>query len=259
MEENYAKLEKLGEGTYGVVYKARDKTTGNIVAIKKIRLETEEGIPPTSIREISLLKEATRNENIVKLLDIVSQENKLYLVFEFLTMDLKKFIKAIPKKHTMDPLIIKLVDGTMFLHMHRIFHRDLKPQNLLIDTGGDLKVVTLWYRAPEILLGSRQYAFAIDMWSIGCIFAEMANQKTLFPGTPNEEMWPGISYLPDYKPCFPQWKPQKLDQYAPTLDSLGIDLLQKLLTYDTVRRISARRAILHPYFNDCKSAGSARL
>ncbi|RHZ67028.1 hypothetical protein Glove_303g66 [Diversispora epigaea] len=299
MEENYAKLEKLGEGTYGVVYKAQDKTTGNIVAIKKIRLETEEGIPPTSIREISLLKEATRNENIVKLLDIVSQENKLYLVFEFLTMDLKKFIKAIPKKHTMDPLIIKkfmyqLVDGTMFLHMHRIFHRDLKPQNLLIDTGGDLKVadfglaraaaipmkpythevVTLWYRAPEILLGSRQYAFAIDMWSIGCIFAEMANQKTLFPGeseidqlfrifmllgTPNEEVWPGISYFPDYKPCFPQWKPQKLDQYAPALDSLGIDLLQKLLTYDTVRRISARRAISHPYFNDCKSAGSARL
>ncbi|CAG8626793.1 16411_t:CDS:2, partial [Acaulospora colombiana] len=179
--------------TYGVVYKAKDKTTGRIVALKKIRLEEgEEGIPPTSIREISLLKEATKNENIVKLLDIVSQERKLYLVFEFLTMDLRKFIKEIPKENGMEPLTMQkfmyqLIDGTMFLHARRIFHRDLKPQNLLIDSQGDLKVadfglsraagvplkpythevVTLWYRAPEILLGSLHYAFAIDMWSIG--------------------------------------------------------------------------------------------
>ncbi|CAG8585904.1 1871_t:CDS:2 [Acaulospora morrowiae] len=280
MTDNYAKLEKLGEGTYGVVYKAKDRTTGRIVALKKIRLEDgEEGIPPTSIREISLLKEANRNENIVKLLDIVSQERKLYLVFEFLTMDLRKFIKEIPKENgmeslTMQKFMYQLVDGTMYLHMRRIFHRDLKPQNLLIDSQGDLKVadfglaraagiplkpythevVTLWYRAPEILLGSFHYAFAIDMWSIGCD-SEIEQLFMVFEvlGTPDEETWPGVTKFPDYNPNFPRWKPQKLRDFVPSLDSLGLDLLQKLFTYDTIRRISAKRALSHPYFNRWKS------
>jgi len=289
--ENYAKIEKVGEGTYGVVYKARDIKTNNIVALKKIRLEAEdEGVPSTAIREISLLKEL-KDDNIVKLLEIVHADQKLYLVFEFLDMDLKRYMEhgnnqgnpislEIVKKFTH-----QLTSGLVYCHSHRILHRDLKPQNLLIDKDDNLKladfglarafgiplrtytheVVTLWYRAPEVLLGSRHYSTAIDMWSVGCIFAEMVLQGApLFPGdseidqifkifkllgTPNEESWPGVSQLPDYKPTFPQWAAEDLARHVSCLDAAGLDLLHRTLTYDTATRISAKRALVHPYFN----------
>ncbi|KAL0948007.1 hypothetical protein HGRIS_010629 [Hohenbuehelia grisea] len=290
--ERYAKLEKVGEGTYGVVYKARDAESGSIVALKKIRLEAEdEGVPSTAIREISLLKEL-RDENIVKLLDIVHADQKLYLVFEFLDVDLKRYMENGNQRNTpISPAIVKkfthqLNSGLLFCHSHRVLHRDLKPQNLLIDSRDNLKladfglarafgipmrtytheVVTLWYRAPEVLLGSRHYSTAIDMWSVGCIFAEMAmHGHPLFPGdseidqifkifrilgTPSEESWPGVSTLPDYKPTFPQWSKQDLARIVPTLDEAGIDILKKTLNYDSAKRISAKRALVHPYFAD---------
>lgn len=194
------------------------------MALKKIRLEAEdEGVPSTAIREISLLKEMN-DPNIVRLLNIVHADgHKLYLVFEFLDLDLKKYMEALPPseggrgKPLPDGTIIhrpalgeamvkkfmaQLVEGVRYCHSHRILHRDLKPQNLLIDREGNLKladfglarafgvplrsytheVVTLWYRAPEILLGGRQYSTGVDMWSVGAIFAEMCTRKPLFPG-----------------------------------------------------------------------------
>ncbi|EIW69024.1 CMGC/CDK/CDC2 protein kinase [Tremella mesenterica] len=286
--DNYTKLEKVGEGTYGVVYKARD-IHGNFVALKKIRLEAEdEGVPSTSIREISLLKELSQDDNIVKLLDIVHSEAKLYLVFEFLDLDLKKYMDTIGDKDGLGPAMVKkftwqLIKGLYYCHAHRILHRDLKPQNLLINKEGNLKiadfglarafgiplrtytheVVTLWYRAPEVLLGSRHYSTAIDMWSVGCIFAEMAMRQPLFPGdseideifrifrilgTPNDDIWPGVQSLPDYKPTFPQWHSQDLSTMVRGLDEHGIDLLNLTLIYDPAHRISAKRALQHPYF-----------
>ncbi|KJA15894.1 hypothetical protein HYPSUDRAFT_47949 [Hypholoma sublateritium FD-334 SS-4] len=293
--ERYQKLEKVGEGTYGVVYKAKDNTTGEIVALKKIRLEAEdEGVPSTAIREISLLKEL-KDENIVRLLDIVHADQKLYLVFEFLDVDLKRYIETGNQNRTPITLAIvkkfthQLTSGLLYCHSHRILHRDLKPQNLLIDNRDNLKladfglarafgipmrtytheVVTLWYRAPEVLLGSRHYSTAIDMWSVGCIFAEMAMQGTpLFPGdseidqifkifrilgTPSEDSWPGVSQLPDYKSTFPQWSRQDVSRIVPTLDDAGLDMLKRTLTYDSAKRISAKRALEHPYFADYKS------
>ncbi|KAI0357226.1 Pkinase-domain-containing protein [Trametes cingulata] len=278
--------------TYGVVYKARDINTNTVVAMKKIRLEAEdEGVPSTAIREISLLKEL-KDENVVRLLDIVHADQKLYLVFEFLDVDLKRYMENGNKAgRPITPEIVKkfthqLTSGLLYCHSHRILHRDLKPQNLLIDKDNNLKladfglarafgipmrtytheVVTLWYRAPEVLLGSRHYSTAIDMWSVGCIFAEMcARGHPLFPGdseidqifkifrilgTPNEEIWPGVHQLPDYKPSFPHWSPQDLREHVPTLDPDGIDLLKLMLTYDTAKRISAKRTLLHPYFAD---------
>ncbi|PWN47102.1 putative Cdk1-cyclin-dependent kinase 1 [Violaceomyces palustris] len=290
--DNYQKIEKVGEGTYGVVYKARDLNpgaNGRIVALKKIRLEAEdEGVPSTAIREISLLKEL-RDDNIVRLFDIVHQESKLYLVFEFLDLDLKKYIDNIQNKpEGMGPDIVRkftyqLIRGIYFCHAHRILHRDLKPQNLLIDKEGNLKladfglarafgiplrtytheVVTLWYRAPEVLLGSRHYSTAIDMWSVGCIFAEMAMRCALFPGdseideifkifrtlgTPTDEIWPGVKNLPDYKTSFPQWSGIPLKKAVPRLDDQGLDLLAAMLVYDPACRISAKRSLNHPYF-----------
>lgn len=209
------------------MYKARDLLNGNrIVALKKIRLEAEdEGVPSTAIREISLLKEM-RDPNIVRLLNIVHADgHKLYLVFEFLDLDLKKYMEALPVSEggrgkplpegtspelarmglgeaTIRKFMSQLCEGVRYCHSHRVLHRDLKPQNLLIDAEGNLKladfglarafgvplrtytheVVTLWYRAPEILLGGRQYSTGVDMWSVGCIFAEMCTRKPLFPG-----------------------------------------------------------------------------
>ncbi|POW07281.1 hypothetical protein PSTT_08395, partial [Puccinia striiformis] len=202
--ENYNRLEKGFVGTYGVVYKAKDLRTGEIVALKKIRLEAEdEGVPSTAIREISLLKEMN-DENIVRLLDICHAEAKLFLVFEFLDLDLKRYMDKVGDGDGMGPAIVKkfsyqLCRGVCYCHGHRILHRDLKPQNLLIDKDGNLKladfglarafgiplrsytheIVTLWYRAPEVLLGSRHYSTGVDMWSVGCIIGR-TKVHTLF-------------------------------------------------------------------------------
>jgi len=203
----YQRLEKLGEGTYGVVYKAQDKTTGAIIALKKIRLFEDEGVPGTTIREISLLKELA-HPNIVLLSDVVNVNKQIYLVFEFLDNDLKQYMDLKKKKQEqLDPILVKsylyqILKGIAFCHCHRVLHRDLKPQNLLIDKKGAIKladfglarafnlpvrtytheVVTLWYRAPEILLGSKHYSTPVDIWAIGCIFAEMFLQQALFQG-----------------------------------------------------------------------------
>ncbi|XP_070535924.1 cyclin-dependent kinase 2-like [Ptychodera flava] len=289
--ENFQKIEKIGEGTYGVVYKARDKLTGKMVALKKIRLDTEsEGVPSTAIREISLLKELNQ-PNIVRLLDVVHSEKKLYLVFEYLNQDLKKYMDNSPPSGLALPLVksylFQLLQGIAFCHSHRVLHRDLKPQNLLIDAEGAIKladfglarafgvpvrtytheVVTLWYRAPEILLGTRFYSTAVDVWSIGCIFSEMITRRALFPGdseidqlfrifrtlgTPDESMWPGVSKLPDYKSTFPKWPTQDIAKVVPTLDKDGLDLLKQMLTYEPNKRISAKKAMSHRYFRDVR-------
>jgi len=204
--ERYQKIEKIGEGTYGVVYKAKDRITAEVIALKKIRLEVEdEGIPSTAIREISLLKEL-QHPNIVRLYDVVHTEKKLTLVFEYLDQDLKKYLDVCEgglESTILKSFLYQLICGVMYCHHHRVLHRDLKPQNLLINREGELKladfglarafgipvrsytheVVTLWYRAPDVLLGSKRYSTPVDIWSIGCIFAEMCNGAPLFPGT----------------------------------------------------------------------------
>ncbi|XP_058109734.1 cell division control protein 2 homolog A isoform X1 [Magnolia sinica] len=288
--DQYEKVEKIGEGTYGVVYKARDRVTNETIALKKIRLEQEdEGVPSTAIREISLLKEM-QHGNIVRLQDVVHSDKRLYLVFEYLDLDLKKHMDSCPEL-SKDPRLIKtflyqILRGIAYCHSHRVLHRDLKPQNLLIDRRtNSLKladfglarafgipvrtftheVVTLWYRAPEILLGSRHYSTPVDVWSVGCIFAEMVNQRPLFPGdseidelfkifrvlgTPNEETWPGVTALPDFKSAFPKWPSKDLATVVPDLEPAGIDLLSKMLFLEPSRRITARNALEHEYFKD---------
>ncbi|KAI7688308.1 hypothetical protein SSS_09217 [Sarcoptes scabiei] len=207
MMENYQKIEKIGEGTYGVVYKAKHKKTSELVALKKIRLENEDdGVPSTAIREVTILKELL-HPNIVCLQNVLLQENRLYLVFEFLQMDLKKYLDTIPSGKLMDKKLVKsylhqITEGLVFCHSRRIIHRDLKPQNLLLDNNGKIKiadfglarafgipirpytheVVTLWYRAPEVLLGSQKYSTPVDVWSVACIFAEMITKYPLFHG-----------------------------------------------------------------------------
>jgi len=285
--EKYHKLEKIGEGTYGVVYKAQD-SSGEIVALKKIRLEAEdEGIPSTAIREISLLKEL-QHPNIVRLCDVIHTDRRLTLVFEYLHQDLKKLLDECDgglEPDTAKSFLYQLLRGVNYCHQHRVLHRDLKPQNLLINREGHLKladfglarafgipvrsytheVVTLWYRAPDVLMGSKKYSTPVDIWSVGCIFAEMVNGRPLFPGTsdddqllkifatlgtPSPESWPQIVELPEFKEDFPQYEPQTWNYIVPNLDPTGVDLLTRMLRYDPNQRISARVAMEHEYFRD---------
>lgn len=231
-------VEKLGEGTYGKVYKALHKTTQEPYALKKIRiLYEEEGVPSTAIREVSLLKECD-HPNVIKLHEVHSNASALYLVFEFLDMDLRMYLKRngqFTESMLLKSAVYQCFRGIEYCHSHRVLHRDLKPQNVLIDVDARRlvladfglaraysvplraythEVVTLWYRAPEILLGTSKYATPMDMWSLGCIVAEMATAQALFPGdseidtifkifrvlgTPNEEVWPGVTTLRDFK------------------------------------------------------------
>ncbi|TGZ32196.1 Uncharacterized protein DBV15_01024 [Temnothorax longispinosus] len=220
------------------------------------------------------LEEETLHDPARNLIDVLMEESKLYLIFEYLTMDLKKYMDSLGNKllepavvksylYQIDRVLIQLLtisDHTCNCSRLRTWEGIWNPsQNIYTH-----EVVTLWYRAPEILLGTR-YSCAIDMWSIGCIFAEMATKKPLFQGDseidqlfrifrilrmPTEEIWPGVTQLSDYKATFPNWMTNNLESQVKTLDADGLNLLQPMLTYDPVYRISARAALKHPYFGD---------
>jgi negative regulator of PHO system len=286
---SFQQREKLGEGTYATVFKGRNRQTHELVALKEIHLDPEEGTPSTAIREISLMKEL-KHENIVLLHDVIHTENKLMLVFEFMDRDLKRYMDSCGDRGALDPPTIKsfmyqLLRGIAFCHDNRVLHRDLKPQNLLINNRGQLKladfglarafgipvntfsneVVTLWYRAPDVLLGSRTYSTSIDIWSAGCIMAEMYTGRPLFPGTTNDDQlqkifrlmgtpsefsWPGISDFPEYKSNFPVFATQQLRNILPQIDQAGIHLLDGMLQLRPEARISATVAMNHHWFND---------
>ncbi|XP_077978114.1 cyclin-dependent kinase 5 [Glandiceps talaboti] len=291
--QKYEKLEKIGEGTYGTVFKAKNKETQEIVALKRVRLDDDdEGVPSSALREICLLKEL-KHKNIVRLHDVLHSEKKLTLVFEYCDQDLKKYFDSCNGE--IDPDVVKsfmyqLLRGLAFCHSHNVLHRDLKPQNLLINKNGELKladfglarafgipvrcysaeVVTLWYRPPDVLFGAKLYTTSIDMWSAGCIFAELANAgRPLFPGndvddqikrifkllgTPTEETWLGITKLPDYRPYPIYQVTTPLVSVVPKLSAKGRDLLQRLLVCNPSLRMSADESLQHFYFSDLNPA-----
>ncbi|KAM7306689.1 cyclin-dependent kinase 17 isoform X2 [Ixodes scapularis] len=285
--ETYTKLDKLGEGTYAMVFKGKSRLTDNLVALKEIRLEHEEGAPCTAIREVSLLKDL-RHNNIVTLHDIVHTEKSLTLVFEYLEKDLKQYMDDCGNFLSMNNVkcfLFQLLRGLAYCHGRRILHRDLKPQNLLINERGELKladfglaraksvpiktfsneVVTLWYRPPDVLLGSTDYSTSIDMWGVGCIFYEMASGRPLFPGstvedelhlifrslgTPTEATWPGIESRAEFVAYhFPRYAPEPLGSRVPRIGSSGAALLLDFLKFEPRARVSAAEAMRHSYFD----------
>ncbi|CAB3407878.1 unnamed protein product [Caenorhabditis bovis] len=290
VDELYRKLEKLGEGSYATVYKCESKIDGSIVALKEIKLQFQEGLPFTAIREASLLRNL-RHANIVSLHDIFYQHNQLTFVFEYMKMDLSKYLEQNIfglDSFEIKLLLFQLLRGLDFCHRKKILHRDLKPQNLLLDEDGVLKladfglaraksvpsrtysheVVTLWYRPPDVLLGSTDYSTSLDMWGVGCIFAEICTGTALFPGTkdavdqldkifsirgsPDRRKWPEVVNLPRYSPgMFPEYRELSFIAVNPKFTKIlknGQELLGMLLQLRPDSRVSAASAMLHPYF-----------
>ena len=299
--KNYMAIEKLGKGTYGTVYKAIKKDNPKeIFAIKKIKMDVDtEGIPSTALREIAILKKIT-HPNVVKIIDLAFSDKNIELCLEYCEYDLKKLIEA--KKDDVNfyninfikNIIYQIIKATDYLHSHKILHRDLKPQNILVmlnesenqivklaDFGLSRvysipirpytkEVLTLWYRAPEMMLGMSNYSTGLDIWSIGCIFGELFCKRPIFTGdseidqlykimqvfgTFNELTLPGFKNFPYFTKEFPFWKGKGLQNHMKEickipLDNNAYDLLEKMLKIDPVKRISCKEALLHPFFND---------
>ncbi|KAI0322690.1 Pkinase-domain-containing protein [Amylostereum chailletii] len=290
---SYERLNSIEEGSYGIVFRAKDKNTGDIVALKKLKLDEEkQGFPITALREINALM-ACRHENVVGIREVVVGDTltQVFIVMDFIEHDLKTLLTLMPQpflQSEIKTLMLQLLSAVAHCHSMWILHRDLKTSNLLMNNRGTIKVadfglarrygdpvgvggmtqlvVTLWYRAPEILLGAKTYSTAVDMWSVGCIFAELLLKEPLFQakgelelismifkllGPPTNNTWPEYSTLPLAKTiALPSLQPHQFRSKFQYMTSAGIDLLMSLLTYDPDQRISAEEALQHPYFSE---------
>eukprot|EP01082_Thalassiosira_pseudonana_P001556 g1599.t1.1.5e174189 g1599 g1599.t1 contig10:2411343-2413464(-) len=304
----FQKKHQVGEGTYGSVFVGADKVTGEVVALKRINTEEEEnGFPITAIREVKILK-ALNHDNIVQLKEIVTSKDQgdipknVFMVFEYLEFDLTGIIETPEIKITQDHIKSwskQLLKGVHYMHTNKIIHRDLKSSNLLINRRGELKiadwglarswnsemkrltnrVITLWYRPPELLLGCINYSTKIDMWSVGCIIAEMFRRGGLLKGSseasqldlifrvmghPTTEDWPNINKM---CPLWKNYEPKSSDEVLPRrlreelknrlpaaatswMTPHAMDMIDNLLAYNPDKRWSAAQALTAEWFFD---------
>lgn len=303
--QHYEMLDQIGEGTYGQVYKAVNKLTGEQVALKRVRLENEkEGFPITAIREIKILRQL-HHKNIVRLMDIVIDDISMdelkrtranfYLVFEYVDHDLIGLLESKElvefTKDQICSLFKQLLEGLAYIHNTGFLHRDIKCSNILVNNKGELKiadlglarlwtkesrlytnrVITLWYRPPELLLGDERYGPAIDVWSAGCMLGELFTRKPLFNGSneiqqlemisktcgsPNPDSWPELTALTGWS-TFKQRRPyprRVREEYEHIMPREAVDLLDKMLTLNPERRISAKDALLHTWIRNLENA-----
>ncbi|XP_020596167.1 cyclin-dependent kinase C-2-like, partial [Phalaenopsis equestris] len=286
------------------VYMAKEIRTGEIVALKKIRMDNErEGFPITAIREIKILKKL-QHQNVIQLKEIVTSpgpekdeqgkpdgnkyKGSIYMVFEYMDHDLTGLADRPGMRFTVPQIkcyMRQLLTGLHYCHVNQVLHRDIKGSNLLIDNEGNLKladfglarsfssdhngnltnrVITLWYRPPELLLGATKYGPAVDMWSVGCIFAELLHGKPILPGknepeqltkifelcgTPDEVNWPGVTKMPwynNFKPSRPTKR--RVRELFKHFDRHALELLERMLMLDPSQRISAKDALDAEYF-----------
>lgn len=287
--ELYHILSQVGEGTFGKVYKAQNIITRKNVALKRIRMETEkDGFPVTAMREIKLLQ-SLRHENVVRLYEMMVSNGSVYMVFEYMDHDLTGILSQTQFKFTnahLKSLCEQMLAGLAYLHRKGVIHRDIKGSNILVNNRGELKladfglarfyykrrmadytnrVITLWYRPPELLLGATVYGPEVDMWSAGCIMLELFTTKPVFQGndeihqlsviykilgTPTPERWQGVTELPWYELVTPtpNLTNHFRDYFSKWMTPAALDLAEELLSYDPAKRISASQALQHAYF-----------
>ncbi|EFE34474.1 protein kinase, putative [Trichophyton benhamiae CBS 112371] len=280
----------VGAGTYGKVFKAVHVFTKNMVALKRIRMEGEkDGFPITAVREIRLLQHL-HHQNVVSLQEVMVEKNECFMVFEYLSHDLTGLINhptfvlsAAHKKH----LAKQMFEGLNYLHHRGVLHRDIKAANILISNQGQLKfadfglarffsksrqldytnrVITIWYRPPELLLGETRYGPAVDIWSAACVYMEMFTKKAIFPGdgselnqidklynslgTPTRADWPDIIDMPWFELMRPAERKKRAfeDLYRDSLSPAALDLVASIFQYDASKRPSAEEILAHPYF-----------
>ncbi|KAF2712389.1 Pkinase-domain-containing protein [Pleomassaria siparia CBS 279.74] len=289
---NFEILNAIEEGSYGWVSRARDTATSEIVALKKVKMDhLQDGFPITALREIHILQKA-RHKNIVELKETImgNDLSEVVLVMEFLEHDLKTLQEDMAEPFLaseVKTLLRQLGGAVDFLHENFIMHRDLKTSNILINNRGILKiadfgmarmippphapltqlVVTLWYRAPELLLGAHTYDTSVDMWSLGCIFGELLLKEPLLPGKnevdsltliftlcglPTEKKWPAFYRLPNAKSLKMPRESRNTGSIIrakfPFLTNAGAELLSSLLSLNPEGRPSAKEMLAHPYF-----------
>uniref|UniRef100_A0AAQ5YDK6 mitogen-activated protein kinase n=1 Tax=Amphiprion ocellaris TaxID=80972 RepID=A0AAQ5YDK6_AMPOC len=272
--ERYQNLSPVGSGAYGSVCSAYDMKTGLKIAVKKLSRPFQSIIhAKRTYRELRLLKHM-KHENVIGLLDVFTPATSLkeftdvYLVTHLMGADLNNIVKC--QKLTDDHvqfLIYQILRGLKYIHSADIIHRDLKPSNLAVNEDCELKILdfglarhtddemtgyvaTRWYRAPEIMLNWMHYNMTVDIWSVGCIMAELLTGKTLFPGTDHIDQLKLIMLLvgtpgPELL--------MKISSESVSLQILftsisAVDLLEKMLVLDTDKRITAAEALAHPYF-----------
>ncbi|KAI9262786.1 mitogen-activated protein kinase HOG1 [Sporodiniella umbellata] len=281
----YVDLQPVGMGAFGLVCSSKDQLTGMSVAVKKIMKPFSAPVlAKRTYRELKLLK-ALRHENIISLSDIfISPLEDIYFVTELLGTDLHRLLQSRPlEKQFIQYFLYQILRGLKYVHSAGVIHRDLKPSNILINENCDLKICdfglariqdpqmtgyvsTRYYRAPEIMLTWQKYDVAVDIWSAGCIFAEMLEGKPLFPGkdhvhqftiitellgTPSDELTATIASENTLRfvKNLPQRDPVPFSSRFVGQDPEAIDLLEKMLTFDPSKRITAEEALSHPYLS----------
>ncbi|KAK4105032.1 Pkinase-domain-containing protein [Parathielavia hyrcaniae] len=280
----------VGSGTYGKVFKGLNVYTKNLVALKKIRMEGErDGFPVTAVREIKLLRSLS-HKNIVQLQEVMVEANDCFMVFEYLSHDLTGLLNHPTyqleeghKKH----LAQQLFEGLDYLHTRGVLHRDIKAANILVSSEGILKladfglarfyakhhqldytnrVITIWYRSPELLLGETQYGPAVDIWSAACVLVEIFTKRAIFPGdgteinqldkiysvlgTPNRKDWPNLVEMPWFALLRPTYRKPNVfeEKYKALITPAAFELLASMLVYDPDKRPTAAEVLNHPYF-----------
>lgn len=285
--ESFKMKQLIGEGTYGRVYKAKDLMTNELVALKYVRMEKEfEGFPITGLREIRILREL-QHPNIVEFRELVYREGPeptnidTFLVFEYMNYDLMGLLDNPASNFDEDSIFLifkQLLEGLKYCHMRRILHRDLKCSNILLNKAGEVKladfglgrqwiperpytnkVISLWYRPIELLLGEEKYGPPVDVWSLGCIFGELFQRRAVFPfgseletingifqlcGTPTKHNWPEVKYLPGYATLHPSpMRRTLLNAYQNIIPPLALELFDEMLKLNPASRISAENAL----------------